>query len=127
MTVQLDANCLVELATRNTRYSLMLEGWLEDGNSIETSSVAWSEFCNAPLTTESYENTLMTLAGKIIPLDREMAENASRIFNLGGRRRSSHSDCMIAACAILSNTPLSTLNLKDFERFIPHGLRLHSF
>ncbi len=43
------------------------------------------------------------------------------------RRRNSRHDCLIAACAIVSDAPISNLNLQDFERFIPFGLRLHSF
>jgi hypothetical protein len=34
---------------------------------------------------------------------------------------------VIAATDIISDAPLSTLKLKDFERFAPHGLRIHTF
>lgn len=127
MILHLDTNCLVELATRNTPYAKQVLVWLEDGNHITASSIAWSEFCNGPLKPEEYENTLTMLEKIIVPFNRNMAEAASRLFNLCGRRRGSHSDCMIAACAIISQAPLSTMNIKDFERFVPYGLQLHSF
>ena len=53
-----------------------------------------------------------------------MAEQASRLFHYTGRRRGSHSDCMIAATAIVQRVKVATRNIADFERFVPHGLQL---
>lgn len=127
MTVQLDTNSLIELATLVSDFGDSIEQWLSDGNHISASTIAWSEFCNGPLTNSAREAAVISLNGKILDFDREMAERASFLFNSTGRRRGSHADCMIAATAIISDSPLSTLNLKDFERFVPYGLRLHSF
>lgn len=52
------------------------------------------------------------------------AEEAARLFNLSGRRRGSHADCMIASAAIVSGVPLATLNGADFQRLVPFGLVL---
>ena len=127
MTVQLDTNLLVELVIPVSTVGDAIDQWVSDGNQLATCAVAWSEFCNGPLTSEALEVAVLSLNERIVPLDRAMAEKAALLFNATGRRRGSHSDCMIAATAIISDEPLSTLNLKDFERFIPFGLRLHSF
>jgi len=124
MTVQLDTNSLAELVIPVSAVGDAIEQWVSNGNELATSAVAWSEFCNGPLTSEA---AVISISGRVLPLDRAMAKKAAQLFNATGRRRGSHADCMIAACAIISDAPLSTLNLKDFERFIPIGLRLHFF
>jgi len=53
-------------------------------------------------------------------------EEAARLFNLGGRRRGSHADCMIAASAIAAGAGLATRNPADFARSAPQGLRLEA-
>jgi predicted nucleic acid-binding protein len=52
------------------------------------------------------------------------SETAAQLFNLGGRRRGTLADCMIAAVAIRAGAALATSNAKDFERFAPHGLTI---
>ena len=54
------------------------------------------------------------------------AEEASRLFHRTGRRRGSHADCMIAASAMAVGVPVATRNGRDFERFIPFGLKLRT-
>lgn len=127
MIVQLDTNLLTELVIPISIIGDSIDIWLSDGNQIAVSTIAWSEFCNGPLTKDARDTTVTSLNGGIVPFDQPMAEKASQLFNATGRRRGSHADCMIAATAILSDAPLATLNLKDFSRFIPFGLRLHSF
>ena len=127
MTVQLDTNSLVELVVSVSAVGDAIDHWVCDGNKLATCAVAWSEFCNGPLTSEAREAALISISGRIVPLDQLMAEKAAQLFNATGRRRGSHADCMIAACAIISDAPLSTMNTKDFERFIRFGLRLHFF
>ena len=127
MIVHLDTNQLVEVALRGSPLGKKLIPWLESGNGIAACSIAWSEFCNGPVTAGEKQRVSDALGDNIIDFNRAMAETSAVIFNLTGRRRGSNPDCMIAACAILSDTPLSTLNFKDFERFVPYGLRLHTF
>ncbi len=127
MTVHLDTNSLAELVVPVSELGDSILAWVSGGNRIAASTVAWSEFCNGPLTEFARETAVISLDGLIISFDQAMAERASQLFNSTGRRRGSHADCMIAATAIISDAPLSTLNLRDFERFIPFGLRIHTF
>jgi len=127
MTVHFDTNQLIQISLTTSLTGGEVLPWLKEGNIAAVSTITWSEFCNGPLTTARKNAIAQILDGNILDFTKPMAELASLLFNGSGRRRGSHADCMIAATAILSDAPLSTRNLKDFERFVPFGLRLHSF
>ena len=122
--IHLDTNFLVDLVTVGSPGSLKIRSWLRLGKSVTTSAVAWSEFCNGPLSKTQKEAAFTVLARKVTDFTWREAEEAARLFNLSGRRRGSHADCMIAAAAILAGVPLATFNSADFLRLVPLGLLL---
>ena len=65
-----------------------------------------------------------SLFGRPVTLDGPEAAQAAKLFVLGGRRRHSLADCMIAATAIEAGAGLATTNPTDFARFAENGLRL---
>jgi predicted nucleic acid-binding protein len=125
--IHLDTNLLVELVTVGTPGAVVVRGWLADGERVGTSAIAWSEFCNGPLSAEQKDAAFAIFQGKITDFTWREAEQAARLFNLGGRRRGSHPDCMIAACAMATGSRLATRNTADFTRFAAHGLLLEAF
>ncbi len=127
MTLHFDTNELIQISFTTSDIGAKMLPWLKRGNIAAVSTITWSEFCNEPISLTQKNAISSILGGNIIDFTKPMAEMASVLFNGTGRRRGSHSDCMIAACAILSDAPLCTQNLKDFNRFIPFGLNLHQF
>jgi predicted nucleic acid-binding protein len=123
VVIQLDTNLLVDLVTAHSPQSATVRDWLQRGERVAVSAVAWSEFCNGPHTREQKNALRAILSGGVLPFTEQQAEQASRLFHYTGRRRGSHADCMIAACAILNGQPLASRNLADFQRFVPHGLK----
>lgn len=122
--IHLDTNYLVEVVTVGSAGAAKVRGWLKSGIPVTTSAVAWSEFCNGPLSKSQKDAAFTVLDRKVADFTWREAEEAARLFNLSGRRRGSHADCMIAAAAILSGHPLATLNIGDFQRLVPFGLKL---
>jgi predicted nucleic acid-binding protein len=122
--IYLDTNFLVDLVTVGSPGGLKISAWLKAGRSVATSAVAWSEFCNGPLSKAQKDAAFAVLDRQITDFTWREAEEAARLFNLSGRRRGSHADCMIAAAAIVSAAPLATFNTVDFQRLVPFGLRL---
>lgn len=122
--IQLDTNYLVDLVTVGSAGAAKVRAWLKAGKSVTTSAFAWSEFCNGPISKAQKEATFAVLNRTIMDFTWREAEEASRLFNLSGRRRGSHADCMIAAAAMVAGVPLATLNRMDFERLVPFGLML---
>ena len=122
--IHLDTNYLVDMVTVGSPGAAKIGAWLKAGKSVTTSAVAWSEFCNGPLSKAQKDAAFAVLDRKISDFTWREAEEASRLFNLSGRRRGSHADCMIAAAAIVSGVPLATLNTADFQRLAPFGLVL---
>ncbi len=116
--IHLDTNFLVDLVTAGSPGGGKILAWLRAGKSVATSAVAWSEFCNGPLSTYA------VLDRNVLDFTCRQAEAASRLFNLTGSRRGSHVDCMIAAATINAGCALATFNRTDFERLISFGLTL---
>lgn len=114
--IHLDTNFLIGALVPNSQEDQKIRNWVNEYRPISMSSVAWTEFLCGPLTGED-----LSLSAAIIseprPFTAEMAKLAARLFNETGRRKSSLADCMIAATAIIEDSALATLNLRDFNAF----------
>jgi predicted nucleic acid-binding protein len=124
--IHLDTNLLVELVTVGSAGGRTVRDWLTRGEQVGASAIAWSEFCNGPLSAEQKNAAFAVLSRNIADFTWQEAEQAARLFNLGGRRRGSHADCMIAATAIAAGASFATRNTADFVRFAIHGLTLEA-
>lgn len=122
--IHLDTNILIDLVTAHSPQVPMIREWLSEGRVLTASAVAWSEFLNGPHSHSQKDAVRAILAGGVRPFDEEQAELASRLFHVTGRRHGSHADCMIAAAALCKRELVATRNIKDFQRFVPHGLML---
>ena len=84
--------------------------------------MSWAEFLCGPV-----EGGLVELAARLVgepePFTPDDCTATARLFNLGGRRRGSFTDCMIAAVAIRAGAALATSNRSDFARFAGAGLQ----
>lgn len=121
--IHLDTNFLILGLVAGTRQDACLRRWLEQGQPLAMSSVAWAEFLCGPLKPDLRELARRVVAQRL-PFDDRDAAMAADLFNLGGRRKGSLGDCMIAAAAIRSDAPLATNDRADFTRFESRGLVL---
>lgn len=126
MTLHLDTNLLIDLVTAGSPHIALIRRWLTEGEKLGTSAIAWSEFCNGPHSKEQKDAVFAIVERRVADFDWRQAETASRLFHRTGRRRGSHADCMIAAGAMAAGVPVATRNVRDFERFLPFGLKLRA-
>jgi predicted nucleic acid-binding protein len=124
--IHLDTNILIDIVTAHSAQVALVREWLSQGKVLTASAVAWSEFLNGPHSHAQKDAVRSVLAGGVRPFDEDQAELASRLFHVTGRRRGSHADCMIAAAALAKREVVATRNIKDFQRFVPHGLMLEA-
>ena len=121
--IHLDTSFLIRALAPGTAEDRKLREWMEEGETLGMSTVAWAEFLCGPLARRD-----VALAAEIIGRRRdfttEHATVASRLFNESGRRRGSLIDCMIAAAALVDGAPIATANTADFSRFEDFGLKL---
>jgi predicted nucleic acid-binding protein len=122
--IHLDTNLIIDLVEIGSPHAALVRRWVQEGKRLCVSAVAWSEFLNGPHTKQQKDAVFHVIEGRILPFGEREAELASRLFHYTGRKRGSHADCMIAAVAIAAREYVATRNLKDFERFVPHGLML---
>jgi predicted nucleic acid-binding protein len=121
--IDLDANFLVDVFRRGSSSARLLDRWVNRGESINISSVAWAEFLCGPVESRNAIDA-RGLLGRIEPLTDPDAVLAAELFNATGRRVRSLPDCMIAAVAIRRGARVATLDTADFGRFKDFGLKV---
>lgn len=122
--IHLDTNLLIDLVTTGSPHIAVIRQWLLEGEELAASAIAWSEFLNGPHTKQQKDAIHAVIGGRVLDFTAKEAEQASRLFHYTGRKRGSHADCMIAACAMTQGVRVATRNVADFEKFVPHGLLL---
>jgi predicted nucleic acid-binding protein len=122
--IHLDANYLIRAGSPPSAAERSVQGWLERGEQLAASSIAWAEFLNGPVELDQVRRMEVIVGGRILSFGRNEAEVASRLFNRTGRRRGSQADCFIAATAICGRAALATENKRDFQLFVAQGLQL---
>lgn len=121
--LHLDTNFLILALQHDTPQETLLRGWIEAGETLSVSTVAWAEFLCGPL--DANDRALMrALFPMVEPLLPSDAEQAAELFNATGRRSRSLADCLIAAVAMRCGAQLATGNRADFHPFVSHGLNL---
>jgi predicted nucleic acid-binding protein len=120
--VQIDTSFLVRAFVPDTPESMRMAAWLAAGRPVAISAIAWTEFLCGPLGDVDRADAVQML-GEPLPFVARHAELAARLFNLTGRRRSSLSDCLVAAVAIDAEAPLATTDA-GFARFAEAGLQI---
>lgn len=123
-TVHLDTNYLIFGSDPAHPAHQQLRAWVAAGELVSVSAMVWSEFRCGPVTQALLAGWEALLEGRIVAVDRSVAERAADLFNLTGRRSRSLPDCLIAATAMSDNARLATLNREDFERMTQYGLLL---
>lgn len=122
--IHLDTNLLIDLVTVGSPHIAVVREWLQKGEELAVCAIAWSEFLNGPHTKQQKDAVTAIVGGRILDFTAKEAEQASKLFHFTGRKRGSHSDCMIAACAMTHGVRIATRNIQHFEKFVPHGLLL---
>ncbi len=122
-TIHLDTSFLIRCLVVGSAEAAKIREWLRRGRRLAVSAYSWGEFLCGPLGGIE-EETARRIAYRHLPVDTAEVTEAARLFNLGGRRRGSFPDCIIAATAIIHGAELATSNVKDFERFFDAGLEL---
>ncbi len=120
-TIHLDTSFLILATSPSSAEAARLAEWLADGRIIRMSAIAWAEFVCDPVSAREID-AAARVTRRPVAFDAMDPMLAGRLFNLGGRRRRSLPDCMIAATALNAGAALATGNAEDFKRFAPLGL-----
>ena len=121
--IHFDTNFLIDAVKTGTPPHLDLRNWIQAGDPLGISAVAWAEFLCGPLAPADLPAAQILFPTQESFLGADAVQAAS-LFNQTGRRSRSLADCMIAAVAIRCRAKLATSNRVDFQPFMPFGLLL---
>ena len=114
-TIHLDTSFLIRALRAGSPEDGQLRGFLRARRELAICSIAWAEFLCGPLNASQLD-AARRLTSERIPFTEQDASLAADLFNRSGRRRSSLTDCMIAAAALRRRAHLATSNPADFDR-----------
>ncbi len=122
--ILLDTNYLIRTLVPETQEALRIIDWIQTGEVLCTSGIAWYEFLCGPVNDEGIIVVYSLLEERVLPFTADQSAEAARLFNKSGRKRNLRVDAMIASAAIINNAKLATENISDFTHFISLGLQL---
>jgi predicted nucleic acid-binding protein len=121
--IHLDTSLLIRALVPGTSADKQLRNWLRRRVLLGVSAVVWAEFLCRPVDEHEVQLARRVI-GERVPFNADDAELSARLFNLGGRRRGSMADCMIAATTIRCDASLATANPDDFHKLTSAGLKI---
>jgi predicted nucleic acid-binding protein len=121
--IHLDTSFLIRALVRDSGEDRLLREWLQSQTPIAISAISWTEFLSGPAEAR-HVALAHHVVGEPVAFAGDDANLAARLFNVGGRRRGSLVDCMIAAIALRAGATLATANPVDFRRLEPVGLKV---
>ncbi len=123
MTVHLDTSALVGALTDPRDSIERLHAFIYAGRRVRLSSIVLYEWLRGPRTvSELRAQEELFPRDQTVPFDTEAAAQAAALYTRLPRPRGRDLDLAIAACALVDEAALWTLNPKDFSD-VP-GLRL---
>ena len=123
MTIHLDTSALVGALAGPGGAADRLYTFIEQGHRLQLSSIVLCEWLRGPRTaSELRVQEELFPREQAVPFDTEAAAQAAALDARLPRPRGRDVDLMIAACALVSEAALWTLNPRDFSD-VP-GLRL---
>jgi predicted nucleic acid-binding protein len=115
--IHLDTSVLIDLCAQDSQQTGMaMEQALDNGDVLETSTIALYEWLRGPRRPEQLRiQEALFPSSTAIPFELFQARRAALLFRaLGGTRKRSL-DFAIAACALEHDAALWTLNRQDFD------------
>ena len=112
----LDTNYLIYALRQDSPECGEIREWVRLGIPLITSTLAWFEFINGPVS-EKEIRLVRALLREIVPLGMAETEEASRLFQCAGANRSLKIDACIAGTARVAGARIATRNRGDFSRF----------
>ena len=119
----LDTSFLIRALKPGTPEETKLRKLVDQREVLIVSSVAWAEFLCGPLSSADRRRA-ERLVERPKDFTPEQAEDAARLFNKSGRRRSMTVDCMIGAAALADGARIATSNSAHFQRLAVAGLKM---
>ncbi len=123
MIVHLDTSALVDALTGHRQSLPRLHEFVREGHRLTLSAPTLHEWLRGPRTLgELRDQEALLPRSAAVPFDAEAAGTAADLYGQVPRARARQLDLAIAACAIVQEGALWTLNEEDFGD-IP-GLKL---